>query len=251
MLIAGLKKTIATLGFSLLKVYWSIFRVPVVVNLLFDENYTQLNWDKYFLFNYKNLYRGYLKYSRQAFIELASIDAETEKQIDLLALDKYRSFNYKNINLWEVCKASILSDLNNPILEVKDKDALECVKNYYRESIKYINATLILVENKNVVCVLLSQGATYGDRFYADNNCGMILNRHALGMPIWSRASARELTEKQKNRLKQAVSELYKRKGAEHVNDNELGIDDIYQNHNIKGNRKVAVLIGQVMSDGF
>ncbi len=269
----NLRLVLRKIARKILNKYWNVFHVPVVVNLLFDDNYTRLNWDDYFLFKKKNIKSGYVKYSRNEFLKFATPDEQAWGEIDALTMRSYRDYPYNNINLWEVCRASILSDLNNYQLEIITESDLSLVKKYFKEATLYMGAMKNIISRKNISAILITQGTTYasrcvleiaqrlkittvaiensfaGDRFFADNSSGIILNRHAMCMQIWSRASSRVLTCNQKKKLHDEIEKLYKKKGPEHLTNNTHGINYVKEKFNIKVNRKIALLLGQVNSD--
>lgn len=257
----------------LLGLYWRVLRRPIVADLLYDENYTGLRWDRYFVLNFRAILRGYKKFTRNEVLALGRCSDRVKAQIDALSLSDYKGFSFNNINLWELCRASVLSDLNKLELDPSLEEDLEILKLYFVQAIKYLTGVRSVIDGDNITAILISQGTTLAsrtamevsqrmgvttvamensfvaDRFYADNSTGIILNRHALASSVWQRGRARSLTDAQRTRLKARIGALYENKGKEHATNNSLGMKEIRERHNIPEDSRIAVFIAQVMTD--
>ena len=268
-----IKKLVYRTIVRMLSLYWRLFHIPLVLDLTLDENWTGLNWRRYFLYTYKVIWRGYKCLDRAEILKKGYCTEELLEKIEKLDESTYSKIHFWNINIWEVCRGSYLSECNKVKPDFNNERDVEILKAYFKEVVKYLTGLKKILSSQNVRAIMYSQGASYAsrctleigqrlgittvaientfisDRFYADNTSGMIINRHALASSIWHRLRAKVLTAEEKAKLRDVIKSLYKKKAAEHSTDDSMSFKELCEFYQIPNGKRIALLVGQVLTD--
>lgn len=180
----------------------------------------------------------------------------------------YKFLKYENLNLWELSKSSIFVKLTKCSIENK-QDMVE-VKNYFNYTIHLIECFKRLFKTEKPYAIFVEQGLQYNSRtaveiarmfgiktiamensfikdlIFIDSLSGAICNRHTLSRVSWDRIKARELTEKEKSRL----NNYLKNYRGEISQSERESVQEIRRKLKIKPEKRVALLIAQVITDG-
>ncbi len=242
-----------------------------------DANWGKMDWESVFgasvwlhvLYNPK-----YIHFGRICEIGRNSVSSS---ELPEVTSDSYRSVSFKGYRLWEMAKAGIFASLESIALSYPPSEReMNVVKFYYQNVCWMIAGSRNVLEQKKPHTILLCQGctpmsrpivevgrdmginvvATEGafvrDYFFCDNATGMILNRHKASRLAGDWLPSRTFTESESKAFKVFIGQTVKHKRREHVtgdNDDCEENVDIRRRLNITADKKVAVFIGQVMTD--
>lgn len=268
-----IKKLVNKIIVSLLSLYWRLFRIPLVLDLTFDENWTHINWRLHFLHTHQVIWRGFRRLERSEILKKGYCTEEILEKIQDLDESTYQKMHFWNINIWEICKGSCLKECHKIKPDFRSERDIKILKGYFRETVIYLTGLRKILSGQNVAAVMYAHGATYtsrcaleiaqrlgittvavdgpfiSDRFYADNSSGMIINRHALASSVWHRLRARVLTAEEKQKLRDAIRSLSERKQFNHSTDDSMNFKELCKFYKIPEGKPIALLICQFMID--
>jgi len=180
----------------------------------------------------------------------------------------YKFLTYDNLNLWELSKSSIFVKLTRCTIELEDdfkeiKDCfsraihfIECFKKLYNiekpyailveQGLQYDSRVAVEVARRLRIKTVAIENSFIKDLIFIDNLTGAICNRHTLSRVAWDRIKARELSEEQIGKLK----ELWNNYTTQIPQASRDNLETIRNKLKIDPNKKIALLIGQVITDG-
>ncbi|WP_034765329.1 glycosyltransferase [Rossellomorea vietnamensis] len=104
-----------------------------------------------------------------------------------------------------------------------------------------------LVAQWNNINVIAFEGSFIKKFHYADNSSGVITNNHKFSnRSLWTKLEGRSLLPEQKKWL---ANEFKSKSNLNVVQPKELSRNEIYERYNIPSDKKIILLIGQVIND--
>lgn len=239
------------------------------------QNWARVSWKR--IFYHKLILLLLYKFesiSLDIFFNLGKIK-EASDVAKSVTKSNYRNLTYKNLNLWELAKVTILAAMAKGSLEDADisENELKLIRYYYYQTVLAIDASIKLFTRNRPWAILVNQGGAHFIRasveiarrmhintvategclsskhFHCDNTLGAIVNRYKMAKLGSEIIEAISLTSTQKIELQAYISNINNNKAEEHATGKHQGNIDIREELSIPKSKKIAILIGQVHTD--
>jgi hypothetical protein len=235
-----------------------------------NQNWAGIDWSRVF---HAHRYLRYLY--RLTAISLPQIFENAEcPEIPAITAANYRDISWRSLKLWELSKTGVLASLEMPCMPPEiDSRCLRVLEHYYRKSAHLIDASHAVLRKNRPDTIIVTQGctpmsrpmvevarslginvvATEGaflcDYFFCDNATGMIVNRHGFSRLVGDWLPAHELTEEDRRAFRLQLVREQQRKRSEHQTGNCDSTAMVRELLGIPEGKKIAVFIGQVLTD--
>ncbi len=201
-------------------------------------------------------------------------DAEAANAIAAsVNVENYGSISYDGFYLWALSKTAILGALQRTVVGEISETELEIIRHFYRQTVLCLTGAQKIMDERSPSVLLACQGCPHvirpvveearrrgmitvaaegsfhKDYFYCDNLTGMIINRHSGSRVLGDWLPTRVLTDAQRQEVRRFVATLGQSKRKQHLTDGIRSAEEIRQFLKIPEDRKIAVFIGQVMTD--
>jgi hypothetical protein len=237
---------------------------------LYTGNWFDLPWDAVL----KDSWQNRIRYDRQVVSFNDLLQAGAVAVLDFEETN-YRGSSYRGYNLWELTKTGILASLETSVLRGRlNVRQQKVVRFYFEKAAQAINGAHSILQKYNPISIVTVQGcnpmarplvevarragvhvaaveaAFLGGYLFCDDATGMIVNRHRAATLDHHWLPARSLSPEERRMFREQYDMERLSKRAEHqTGTSSTYHQDLYEELNISRNRKIAVFIGQVMTD--
>jgi len=196
------------------------------------------------------------------------------QHLPALSAQNYRDVSWEGYNLWALSKSGILASLETPTMEHCGERELRVIRYYYVNVAKLIGGSRWAINRYRPDTIILTQGctpmarplvevardcgikcvATEGaflrDYFFCDNATGMIVNRHRASRldGDWLATRAFDAVA-QKQFLKRYQAASSKKRPEHESAPDRAECGNLRESLQIPPGKKIAVFIGQVLTD--